>query len=90
MGEVFAALVESGGDPEQIMRDRGLEAVSDTGELEALAREAIAAHSEQRQQYKAGEKKVLNFFMGQVMKRTQGKASPDAVREILARLLDAE
>jgi aspartyl-tRNA(Asn)/glutamyl-tRNA(Gln) amidotransferase subunit B len=61
---LVAELVERGGDPEALVRERGLAAVSD------------------------GEKKVVNFLMGQVMKRTQGKANPGAVREILLRKLE--
>ena len=49
----------------------------------------IAANSNQVEQYRGGQTKVLNFFIGQVMKQTRGKASPDAVREIMARLLDS-
>ena len=87
--EVFVAMAESGAEPDAIMAERGLEAVSDTAELEAMAREVIAANSNQVEQYRGGQTKVLNFFIGQVMKRTRGKASPDAVREIMARLLDS-
>jgi aspartyl-tRNA(Asn)/glutamyl-tRNA(Gln) amidotransferase subunit B len=78
-------LVERGGDPEAWMRERGLEAVSDTGLLERVADEVIAEHPEMVEKLRAGEDKVLNFLMGQVMKRTRGKASPAAAREILLR-----
>ncbi len=84
---LVAVLMEQGGDAEALVRDRGLEAVSDTGLLEAAADEAIAAHAQVAAQVRAGEEKGLNFLMGQVMKRTQGKADPKAVREILARKL---
>ncbi len=85
--EVFTELVERGGDPAEIMQARGLEALSDLGELEAIASDVIAAHPEQLEQYRGGETKLLHFFIGQVMKRTRGKASPDAVRGIMERLL---
>ena len=71
------------------MRERGLEAVSDTGVLESAVDALIQAHPDNVARYRAGEKKVLNFFMGQVMKETGGKADPAAVREILARKLDS-
>ncbi len=87
--EIFAELAERGGDPAQIMSARGLEAVSDSGELEALARDVMGASPEQVAQYRAGEKKVFNFLVGQIMKATRGKASPQAVQEVLRRLLDA-
>jgi aspartyl-tRNA(Asn)/glutamyl-tRNA(Gln) amidotransferase subunit B len=82
-----AALMQDGGDPEALVRERGLEAVSDTGLLEAAADEVIAAHAGVAAQVRAGEPKGLNFLMGQVMKRMQGKADPKAVREILGRKL---
>ena len=50
--------------------------------------EVIAAHPEDVERLRGGEKKVLNFLMGQVMKKTGGKADPGAVRDILARKLD--
>jgi aspartyl-tRNA(Asn)/glutamyl-tRNA(Gln) amidotransferase subunit B len=84
---LVAVLIESGGDPEALVRERGLEAVSDTGLLESAADAVIAAHPDVVAQIRGGDDKGLNFLMGQVMKRTQGKANPKAVREILARKL---
>ena len=86
---LVGVLVESGGDPEALVRTRGLEAVSDSGLLESAADAAIAAHPDIVAQVCGGDAKGLNFLMGQVMKRTQGKANPKAVREILARKLEA-
>ncbi len=85
--EVFAEMAKTGEPAEAIVRARGLEAVSDAGELEGHAREVIAANADQVAKYKAGETKLLNFFVGQVMKRTGGKADPARLREVLARLL---
>ncbi len=82
-------LVERGGDPAALVRERGLETLSDAGALEAAVDAVLAAHPEDAARYRAGERKVLNFLMGQVMRRTQGKADPQAVREMLARKLDA-
>ncbi|HSJ96855.1 MAG TPA: Asp-tRNA(Asn)/Glu-tRNA(Gln) amidotransferase subunit GatB [Myxococcota bacterium] len=84
---LVAELLERGGDPEVLVRERGLEAVSDTGALEATADEVIAAHPVVVEQVRAGEDKGLNFLMGQIMKRTKGKASPAAAREVLLRRL---
>ena len=70
-----------------IGQGEALEAVSDAGVLETAVDEVIAAHPENVEQYRAGEKKVVNFLMGQVMRRTQGKADPAAVRAILLRRL---
>ena len=53
-----------------------------------FANEALAAHGENVERYRAGEAKVLNFLMGQVMRRTQGKADPAVVKALLVRKLD--
>jgi aspartyl-tRNA(Asn)/glutamyl-tRNA(Gln) amidotransferase subunit B len=86
--DVLRELAEQGGDPEALIRERGLETVSDSGVLESAADQVLAENPEMAERYRGGETKVLNFLMGQVMKRTQGKASPPAVREILARKLE--
>jgi aspartyl-tRNA(Asn)/glutamyl-tRNA(Gln) amidotransferase subunit B len=83
-------LLDRGGDPETLVRERGLEAVSDSGALEAAADAVIAAHPDVVEQVRGGEAKGLNFLMGQIMKRTQGKASPTAAREVLQRRLRGE
>ena len=88
--EVLAETARSGEQPEAVVEARGLEAVSDSGELEALARELIESHPEQLEQFRRGETRVLNFFIGRVMRRTAGKADPAAVRQILTRLLAPE
>jgi aspartyl-tRNA(Asn)/glutamyl-tRNA(Gln) amidotransferase subunit B len=85
--EVFAEMARSGARPDAIVRARGLEAVSDAGALEEHARAVIAANAPQVAKYKAGDQKLLNFFVGQVMKATGGKADPARLREILTRLL---
>jgi len=84
---LVAVLIERGGDPEALVRERGLEAVSDAGLLETAGDEVIAAHPDVVAQIRGGDAKGLNFLMGQLMKRTEGKANPKAVREILARKL---
>jgi len=86
---LVAELVASGGDPEVLVAQRGLAAVSDTGVIERAVAEVLAANPENVDLYRSGEQKVLNFLMGQVMRKTQGKADPAAVRELLARALRA-
>ena len=81
---LVAELVERGGDPLVWIAERGLEAVSDGGVLEAAVAAVLEEHPEDADRVRAGEQKVLNFLMGQVMKRTGGKANPKAVRELLA------
>jgi len=84
---LLAELLWTGGDPAALITARGLGAVSDTGALEAVADEVIAANEKAAAAVRAGDAKSLNFLMGRVMSRTQGKADPTAVREILSRKL---
>jgi aspartyl-tRNA(Asn)/glutamyl-tRNA(Gln) amidotransferase subunit B len=84
---ILPELVDRGGDPEALIRERGLEAVSDAGALERAVDEVLAAEPDAPVRYRAGDHRILNFLMGQVMKRTQGKADPGAVRAILERRL---
>jgi len=83
-------LVRDGGDPELRMVERGLEAVSDIGVLGSAVDEVLALHPDNVARYRAGEQKVLNFLMGQVMRLTRGKADPGAVRELLIEHLERE
>lgn len=82
--ELFPELVAEGGDPEAMMVERGLEAVSDSGAIDGFVDEVIAANEEVVQQVRDGDDKPLNFLMGQVMKASQGKADPGQVRKALA------
>ena len=82
--QIFPDLVRDGGDPEAMMVERGLEAVSDAGAIDAFVDEVIAANPDVVQQVRAGDDKPLNFLMGQVMKASQGKAEPGQVRKALA------
>ena len=64
--------------------------MSDSSSIEEAVGAVMRAHPDDVDRYRGGEKKVLNFLMGQVMKHTQGKASPGAVRELLSRKLDSD
>jgi len=86
--DVFEIMFETGDDPEMIVEERGMKQVTDTGAIEAAVDEAIAAGAAQVEQYKGGNEKVLGWFVGQVMKATQGKANPQAVNEMLRKKLD--
>ena len=86
--EVFEIMFETGDDPEKIVEERGMKQVTDTGAIEAAVDDAIAAGAAQVEQYTGGNEKILGWFVGQVMKATQGKANPQAVNEILRKKLD--
>jgi len=81
--QLIPDLVREGGSPDDMVRERGLEAVSDSGVLAAAVDDVLAQHPENVAKFRAGEDKVLNFLMGRVMRRTEGKANPAAVRELL-------
>ncbi|HWD58494.1 MAG TPA: Asp-tRNA(Asn)/Glu-tRNA(Gln) amidotransferase subunit GatB [Stellaceae bacterium] len=86
--DVFAEMVETGGDPAAIVAAKGLRQVTDTGAIEAAVDAALAANPGQVAQY-AANPKVLGFFVGQVMKATQGKANPALVNELLRKKLSS-
>jgi aspartyl-tRNA(Asn)/glutamyl-tRNA(Gln) amidotransferase subunit B len=79
---VLAELVESGGDPEQIAAAHGFQAM-DTGELDALVDQLIADSPAEWQRFVDGDPKITGFFVGKVMKATQGKADGKVVTAIL-------
>jgi len=84
---VFEEMVATGQDPEAIVKEKGLTQISDTGALESLAQEIIAAHPQEVANYRAGKTKVMGFFVGQLMKKTRGQANPQLANEIFQRLL---
>ena len=77
------------GEPYAIIEARGLKQITDSGAIEALIDEVIAANPEQVEQYRAGKEKVLGFFVGQIMKQSQGKANPGQVNAMLREKLRA-
>jgi aspartyl-tRNA(Asn)/glutamyl-tRNA(Gln) amidotransferase subunit B len=84
---VLVAMAATGQDPEAVVQEKGLAQISDTGALESVAQEIIAAHPKEVADYQAGKTKVLGFFVGQLMKRTKGQANPQLANEIFQRLL---
>jgi aspartyl-tRNA(Asn)/glutamyl-tRNA(Gln) amidotransferase subunit B len=84
---VFAEMFASGEAPRAIVEKKGLAQVSDSGTLEALCDQVIAAHAGPAADYKAGKAAALNFLKGQVMKLSKGKANPNLAGAILERKL---
>ncbi len=84
---VFAEMFATGHSAAQIVAEKGLAQMSDSGALEALCDQAIAASARAVAEYKAGKMQAINSIKGQVMKLSQGKANPVVVSEILARKL---
>lgn len=86
---VFEDMAASGKTAQQIVEEKGLAQVSDSGALEAEIDKLIAAHPDEVARFKEGHKKLMGFFVGQVMKATQGKANPKLVNQILSKKLEA-
>jgi aspartyl-tRNA(Asn)/glutamyl-tRNA(Gln) amidotransferase subunit B len=85
--DVLAKMFESGESASAIVEREGLKAISDTGELDRIAADIVAANPKQVEQYRAGKTTVIQFFVGQVMKATRGQANPAAAAEALKRVL---
>lgn len=81
--DVFDIMWETSGDPEKIVEEKGLKQITDTGAIEAAVDEIIAASPEQADEVRQGNDKAIGWFVGQVMKATQGKANPQQVNQLL-------
>ena len=84
---VLEEIWESGSDVDSIINDKGLVQIQDESLLENIAKKIIEDNPAQVNAYKAGKDRLFGFFVGQVMKETQGKANPQSVNEILKKLL---
>jgi len=87
--KVFADVFETGKDPEEIVKEKGLVQISDTSELEQMVEEVLKNNPKEVERYRNGEQKLLGFFVGQVMKASRGKANPKAVNELLRKKLSS-
>ncbi len=85
--EVFEEMWKSGKGPKEIVAEKGLVQITDTGELERTVEEVLAAHPKQLEQYRGGKEQLFGFFVGQTMKATGGKANPKIVNELLKKKL---
>jgi len=85
---ILEFMYANGGDPTDIMQEMGLEQMDDSGQLEKVAQKIIKNNPAQVEQYKKGKTNVLQFFIGQIMADTKGKANPKIVQEILNKLLN--
>ena len=89
MQTVFNEMMENGKSAEEIAKDKNLMQVSDTGFLEPMIEEVIDEHPDEVEKYRDGKKGLIGFFIGQVMRQSQGKANPKVVREMVQEKLEA-
>jgi aspartyl-tRNA(Asn)/glutamyl-tRNA(Gln) amidotransferase subunit B len=86
--DVLVEMFKSGKTAAVIIEEQGLAQVSDAGEIERLINDVLAANPKQLEQYRAGKTGLMGFFVGQVMKASQGKANPKLVNEVLTKKLN--
>ena len=84
---VFAEMVATGADAAAIVEAKGLRQVTDSGAIEAVVDTVLAAQVDKVAEYRAGRDKLYGFFVGQIMRATQGKANPALVNELLKKKL---
>ena len=85
--DVLDIMAESGKTPAMIIEEEELVQISDSSRLEELVAELLAKHPDDVAEYRSGKTKILGFFIGQVMRETQGKANPKMVNEFLRKKL---
>ena len=85
---VFEDMAETGKPAKEIVEKKGLVQVSDSSAIESVVQEVLDASPQQVEQYKSGKTKVFGYFVGQVMKKTKGKANPQVVNEVLKKALE--
>lgn len=87
--EVLIEMFATGKTAAEVIEEKGFEQVSDTGAIEKIVEDVIAANPGQVEAYRGGKDALFGFFVGQVMKASQGKANPKVVNEILAKVLSS-
>lgn len=85
--KVFRIMCEEGKKPKAIIEEEGLVQIGDASEIEAMVKEVLAENPESVEQFKAGKDRVVGFLVGQVMKKSRGKANPQMANEMLVKFL---
>ncbi|MDT8262121.1 Asp-tRNA(Asn)/Glu-tRNA(Gln) amidotransferase GatCAB subunit B, partial [Roseomonas sp. DSM 102946] len=75
--------VETGRSPGEIVEERGLRQVTDTGAIEAVVDEVLAKNADKVAEFRSGKEKLFGFFVGQTMRAMQGKGNPALVNEVI-------
>ena len=85
--DVFAIMAETGENPEKIVEEKGLKQVTDTGAIEKMIDDLLASATDNVNAYRGGKVGLFGWFVGQIMKQSQGKANPSVVNELLKKKL---
>jgi aspartyl-tRNA(Asn)/glutamyl-tRNA(Gln) amidotransferase subunit B len=86
---IFPEMIQTGKDASKIVEERGLIQVSDEGQIEEICKSVLQENPAEVEKYKSGKTNVIGFLVGQVMKKSQGKADPKLVNQILSKLLNS-
>ncbi|MGK7895794.1 MAG: Asp-tRNA(Asn)/Glu-tRNA(Gln) amidotransferase subunit GatB, partial [Xenococcus sp. (in: cyanobacteria)] len=86
--EILPELLEKGGSPKKLVEKKGMTQISDSGELEKIIEEILAANPNEVEKYKGGKTKLKGFFVGQTMKKTSGRADPKLTNQLVEKLLN--
>jgi aspartyl-tRNA(Asn)/glutamyl-tRNA(Gln) amidotransferase subunit B len=86
--DIFAEMAVSGKTPDQVIEEKGLRQVTDTGAIDAAIAAVLAANPKELEAFRGGKDKLFGFFVGQVMRETKGKANPGAVNDLLKKALE--
>lgn len=85
--QIITGMMKDGKTAAQIVEEKGLSQISDTGELKEIVRKIVDANPAEAASYRAGKAQLLGFFVGQVMKETKGRANPQTVNQLLKEIL---
>jgi aspartyl-tRNA(Asn)/glutamyl-tRNA(Gln) amidotransferase subunit B len=86
--DILPELLINGGSPQKLVEKKGLISISDTGELEKIIDEILTAYPGELEKYRSGKTNLKGFFVGQVMKKTNGRADPKLTNQLLSQKLD--
>ena len=86
--DIFPEIYKTGKSPKVIVQEKGLEQIDDESELRKIIEQIIIENPQEVEKYRNGKKKLLGFFVGEVMKKTKGKANPQKANEILLEFLE--
>lgn len=87
--DMLPDLLQQGGSPKAIVKEKGLSQISDPAQIEAIIDEVLATHPDELEKYRAGKKKLQGFFVGQIMKRTSGRVDPKLTNQLLSKKLNS-